>query len=118
MDDAEDLFFRQCRDFVDEQSSGEWDDVTVVADARSLMAFIDKIRPARPKLGTEVTPEIVAMLDGSAAREDEVWKVAQLAATIVAARNVGSFPNSAVRDARSILAEARRQTSEDSPDER
>ena len=50
--------WRRCRDFVEEQSAGEWDDKTIADDADKLMEFV--MREVRFAVGS-ITVELPEM---------------------------------------------------------
>jgi hypothetical protein len=62
MSDDKPLLWHRCRDFVEEQAAGEWDDKTIANDADELMKFVlAEVQPFRSALNQFVATCDTAM---------------------------------------------------------
>jgi len=89
-----DDLLKRCREFVDEQSAGEWDDKTIDADAKRLAEFVraenEALREALQDMVDHFKPFTIRPVGGenSAARLDqEAQKKAHAAARAALAQS-------------------------------
>lgn len=72
--------WHRCHDFVEEQSSGEWDDKTIVEDADKLLQFVCREHAQLIKALADIDTIAVRKKVGAAA---EMQRVARIALALV-----------------------------------